>query len=362
MNDKIKDVIVTIVFLAIIIVFFIINIEKKDDVISISERRKLEQFPSFSVSKLFDGTFFEKFDKYTTDQFWKREDFRKLKISTEFNVFKKQDYNDMYVYDGYIIEQIYPLNSSSLNNFTNKLNYIHDRYLTENNKSYFTIVPDKNYFVDENNLKIDYTEMENTLTQNLKFAKYINIFDKLELSDYYKTDAHWKQENLLKVANEIAEKMNIDINLKYENVKVDNFEGGYSGRIPVDKQNDEIRILTNDILENCTVYNYETNKQTNIYDMTKKNGLDKYDVYLSGATSLMVIENPNSTEKRELIVFRDSFASSLIPLLVKSYSKITLVDTRYISPKILDRYIEFSNQDILFVYSTLIINNSVSLK
>ena len=96
--------------------------------------------------------------------------------------------------------------------------------------------------------------------------------------------------------------------------------------------------------------------------MTKKNGLDKYDVYLSGATSLMVIENPSSTEERELIVFRDSFASSLIPLLVKSYSKITLVDTRYISPKILDRYIEFSNQDILFVYSTLIINNSVSLK
>lgn len=362
MSDKIKDIIVTMVFLGIIIVLFIINVVKKDDTISISERRKLEQFPSFSVSKLFDGTFSEKIDKYVTDQFWKREDFRKLKINFQFDILKKQDYNYMYVYNGYIIEQIYPLNNNSINNFTNKMNYIKNRYLTKENKSYFTIVPDKNYFVNENNLKINYAEMENILTKDLEFAKYIKIFNKLELSDYYKTDAHWKQENLINVANEIAEKMNIDVKLNYKNVKIDNFEGGYSGRILLDKQNDEIRILTNDVLENCIVYNYETNKQTNIYDMTKKNGLDKYDVYLSGASSLIAIENPNSTSKRELIVFRDSFASSLIPLLVKSYSKITLVDTRYISPKILDKYIEFSNQDILFVYSTLIINNSVSLK
>ena len=62
------------------------------------------------------------------------------------------------------------------------------------------------------------------------------------------------------------------------------------------------------------------------------------------------------------MVFRDSYASSLIPLLVSGYKKITVVDTRYISPKILNEYINFSNQDILFIYSILVINNSTSLK
>ena len=43
-------------------------------------------------------------------------------------------------------------------------------------------------------------------------------------------------------------------------------------------------------------------------------------------------------------------------------NKITLIDTRYISPKILSQYIEFNDQDILFLYSTSIINNSYTLK
>lgn len=92
------------------------------------------------------------------------------------------------------------------------------------------------------------------------------------------------------------------------------------------------------------------------------NSLDKYDIYLSGATSLLTIENEDSSNDKELIIFRDSYGSSLAPLLVQAYRKITIVDTRYISPKLLSKYIEFKNQDILFIYSTILINNSFSLK
>ena len=65
---------------------------------------------------------------------------------------------------------------------------------------------------------------------------------------------------------------------------------------------------------------------------------------------------------KELIIFRDSFGSSITPLILTGYSKVTLVDTRYMSPKLINQYIKFANQDILFMYSTLIINNSSSLK
>ena len=92
------------------------------------------------------------------------------------------------------------------------------------------------------------------------------------------------------------------------------------------------------------------------------NSLDKYDVYLSGATPLLTINNPNSDNNKELIIFRDSFGSSITPLILTGYSKVTLVDTRYMSPKLINQYIKFTNQDILFMYSTLIINNSSSLK
>ena len=78
--------------------------------------------------------------------------------------------------------------------------------------------------------------------------------------------------------------------------------------------------------------------------------------------SLISIENAENKKGRELVVFRDSYASSLIPLIIEGYSKITLVDTRYISPKILDNYIDFDNQDIYFLYSALLINDSYSMK
>ena len=96
--------------------------------------------------------------------------------------------------------------------------------------------------------------------------------------------------------------------------------------------------------------------------MNKINSLDKYDIYLSGGVSLLEITNQEASTEKELIVFRDSYGSSIVPLLVPSYKKITVVDTRYISPKLLKNYIEFSDQDVLFIYSTLLINSSGTLK
>ena len=89
---------------------------------------------------------------------------------------------------------------------------------------------------------------------------------------------------------------------------------------------------------------------------------DLYDVFLSGAKSLLTIENPNAATDRELIVFRDSFGSSMVPLLARDYAKVTLVDIRYMSPTILGNFVEFGGQDVLFLYSTLVLNNSETIK
>ena len=362
MSNKIKNIVVTISFLFVIITMFIVNLIKQDTDVSLAERRKLQQFPKISTNELFKGSFFEKFEKYTMDQFAQREAFRSLKTIIEMEVLKKQDSNNIYKYDGKLIEQIYPLNEKSIVNLSKKMNEINQRYLNETNKIYYTIVPDKNYFANSNHLKLDYTKMQEIVADNVKWAKYINIFDCLDLSCYYATDSHWKQEQLQTVVDKIADNMNLKIENNYEEKKVIDFKGVYSGQFPIEIGSDEIRILTNEMIENCTVYNHETGKKTKIYDMSKINAPDKYDIYLSGATPLLTIENPKAKQNKELIAFRDSYGSSLVPLLVEEYSNITVIDTRYISPKILDEYIDFENKDVIFIYSTLLINNSTSLK
>ena len=74
------------------------------------------------------------------------------------------------------------------------------------------------------------------------------------------------------------------------------------------------------------------------------------------------MENPNATTDRELILFRDSFGSSLAPYFLQGYKTVTLVDIRYVSSSLLEKFISFHGQDILFAYSTLILNNSSTMK
>lgn len=362
MTDKIKNIVVTVLFVGIIIAVCGINIIKKDTLISVSERRKLEQLPKLSQKSVFDGTYFKKLDSYTTDQFIYRDMFRRLKVYTELKVFNKSDYNKLYEYEGYVINETYPLNENSVKYLARKVNEIYTRYLNGTNNIYFTIVPDKNYFVDDGNLKLDYAKMESMLVSSLNYAKYIDIMDTLVLSDYYKTDTHWKQENLVKVAGKILNAMGISMNTEFTQKEVTDFNGVYSGQFPITNEQDKIYVLTNNVLENMTVYNHETKTTSDVYNMDKMSSMDKYDIYLSGAVSLLEINNKMSDTGKELIVFRDSFGSSLVPLLCEEYSKVWVVDTRYISPKILGEYIDFTEKDVLFMYSTLVMNESTGLK
>ena len=140
------------------------------------------------------------------------------------------------------------------------------------------------------------------------------------------------------------------------------FYGVYHGQSALSLKPDTITYLTNDVIDAATVFNFETQKTSAVYDLDKFNGKDPYDVFLSGAQAYLVIENPNATDDRELVIFRDSFGSSLTPLLIEAYSKITVLDTRYIMSQMLGHVVDFSSvDDVLFIYSASIINNSTAL-
>ena len=94
----------------------------------------------------------------------------------------------------------------------------------------------------------------------------------------------------------------------------------------------------------------------------KAAGKDPYDLFLSGASPLLTLTSPQADTERDLIVFRDSFAGSLIPLLLEGYRTITLVDIRYIASDQLAEHITFRDQDILFCYSSTILNAAGTLR
>lgn len=358
MQDKTKNVIITIGFITVLLIVFIINLIIEDKEISITERRKLVQFPEITMQKLFSGDVTKKWEEYAVDQFFARNFFRSVKSFYNINIFRQKDNNKLFEKDGAIYKIEYPLKEENVKKSSNKINEIYNKYLQGMNV-YYAIIPDKNYYLENDiHLKMDYNELKEIMESELNI-KYINIWDDLELNDYYNTDIHWKQENLLKVVNVIQKEMNINtLHVNYDKKIIGNFYGTYYGQLGIQVPPDNIYILTNETLENCITYNYETKKSSKVYDETIKSN-DKYDIYLSGATPIISIENPNATTQKELLLFRDSFGSSIAPLFVESYSKITLIDIRYISSKILDNYIKFDNQDVLFLYSTLVLNQDI---
>lgn len=333
-----------------------------------SERRKLKQFPKLTVETVISGKFASDFEKYTLDQFPMRDSFRTLKSISSFYVFAQKDNNGIYIADGYANKIEYPLNENSIISAADKFEYLYEKYMKNKNMNIIlSVVPDKGYFLAEENgyPSLDYEKLIKIIKENTEFAEYVDIIDTLELSDYYKTDTHWKQECILDTAKRLAEALGIadDISGNYEEKTADvPFYGVYYGQSALPLKSDSISYLTNDVLESCTTYNIETEKTTGVYDMEKLNSRDPYEMFLSGAVSVLYIENPNAKTDKELIAFRDSFGSSIIPLLAEGYSKITLIDTRYIASDLVGEYVEFEDQDVLFLYSTLILNSSAILK
>ena len=352
-----KHKIITFLFVGYLVTFSVLHIAFEDSQISSTERRPLAVFPDFELT----SEYITKVEKYLLDHFPYRSTYRSIKATFNYDILNRLDNNGIYLKDNYIFKSDYPTNKESINNFINKTNQIKD-LLTKDNKAYIMIVPDKNYYLEDKNfLKIDYDYIYNEIN-DLNMTN-IDIRNILALEDYYQTDTHWKQENLDKVVFEMSKKMNFKYTKQnYTKNEYNNFYGVYYGESAVKREPEKLTYLTNNIINSAEVKYLENSTLTEVYSINKLTSLDSYEVYLDGASSFIEITNTNSTTDKELIIFRDSFGSSITPLLIKYYSKITVIDNRYINSSNLTNLIAFSNQDVLFLYSTLIVNKSNTLK
>lgn len=336
--------------------------------ISVSERRKLEQPPKLTIDSVISGEFMTDFQNYATDQFPMRDSFRKLKATVAFDVFNQKDNNNIYIADGHAVKIEYPLNQKSVDNAVKRFNKIYEKYLRDtDSKVYLSIVPDKHYYLAAKHSypRMNYERLIDAVRRGTNFAEYIDITGCLSIDDYYRTDPHWRQEKIIGAADKISQAMGASaVNYQdyREAVAEENFYGAYYGQSALPLDSESINYLTNEILEKCTVYNAETDTTGGIYDFDKLKGYDQYDFFLSGASPIIKITNPSADQKSHLVVFRDSFGSSIVPLLVEGYSEITLLDIRYISSDMLENYVDFDNCDVLFLYSTSVLNNSSTLK
>ncbi len=374
MNNKTKNIVICAVMAVFMFGFSLLCLFMPKPEFLDSERRKPAQFPDLTWESItkdgndYGNSFMKKFDdNYTPDNFPFRDAFRSIKGFVVNYVFRHTDKDGVFMEDGYIAEMQDTLNEDSIANAADRFTYVYERYLKDKGiKPYFSIVLDKAYFLAEQNgyLSMDYEEFIDKMVGSMEFAEYIDITGALSIEDYYKTDTHWRQEHLVDVAKLLVDGMGGNHDSKYEVNTLDHpFYGVYSGRVgrPVDPET--IYYLTNANMANVKVTDHQNGgKQISLYDMVKATGKDPYDMFLSGELSYVTIENPNAKTDRELVIFRDSYGRSLIPLMVDDYAKITVLDIRYLPTTLLGNLVNFENQEVLFLYSTLVLNNSSEIR
>ena len=297
--------------------------------------------------------------------------------------------SEYYVADEKIVAISPALDTKSVTRATDRFRFLYDTYLAPNDMHpYVAIVPDKSYYLADpkGRGQMDYEALFALTYSQMDYADPIDLTAMVDGDSYYRTDSHWRQECLAPVAECISKATGITETaspegnpaneLTYDTLfAADGFVGSYGEAITQASgwerekfaaiKPDAVYYLTNEILDQAIVLNYDNDSRSGLYDWEKLTERNPYDFFLSGASALMYIESPAALTDRQLVVFRDSYGSSLIPLLTPYYREILVVDIRYTMSDRLGERVDFANwagADALYLYSTTLLNRSISLK
>lgn len=365
--NKTKNILILTVFCAVIFGFAAAHLLLPDGDVSYSERRKLEQVPGITAETLISGEYMEAVESYLLDQFPLRDTLRRVKAYTLFYAFGQSDNNGLWLSDGHVFKDEGETNEKQVGYGAQLIASVCERYLAGLDV-YYSIIPDKTYYaVGAGHPVPDYDRLLEIMQSGVGDIEYIDIFDCLELSDYYRTDSHWRQERIFDVAEKLASSMGSSDRLtpgsEYTAVTLSPFFGVYLGQSALPAEPDELIYLESEHTKTSVVTGAEFDGEKPVYTTGLFEGMDGYDVFLNGAQAILTVECPDAETEKELIIFRDSFGSSLAPLFTGAYSKITLVDLRYASSSIIGDYVDFSaDADVLFLLSTGLLNSSMLMR
>lgn len=345
MKNKIHKIILVAAFFLFLVampVLTFINLPKEDKPFSENENRTLAGFPEISFEAYVDKSAMTGFEDWFSDRFFGREEWIKLKNSTERfigktevnGIFTVED-RMMQVWKGYNKEFI-DKNLAAINKFTEKNSDIPVYFMLAptSQEIYSGLLPECTPIGSQQ-------EMSNYCRENLECG-YIDIFPALKShSDeyiYYRTDHHWTSYGAYLAYAEAAKSLGYQA-APLSAFDIEHASSDFRGTLYSKTLDDSI---TPDIID------YYHSKAENDLTLTINDGVsvkdydslyfreyldvkDKYSSFMGTNSPVMTITTEESNNEQSILIFKDSYAHSFIPFLTSHYSKITVLDMRYIN-------------------------------
>ena len=346
----------------------------KEREFSENENRYLAKMPGISWESIKKGEFQDGFEEYIKDQIV----FRDQWITVETAIQKaclNTDIGGAYVgKNGYDFEKITPddvdqkqvdKNVKAINNF---FDYACEKVGEDN--LYFVLVPTSGLVNSEklpkNAILFDQNAYMDDIFQQI--GSHVS-FDVRELFDqhkdtqlYYKTDHHWTTEGAFLAYQYWQERTgkNLTANSSSDLTTVTkSFRGSlYSKILDYDSAYDEIKVLKNTLDTEYTVI-ADGEDIGGIYQQDKLSEKDKYAYFMGGNYGEAVIHNEEAKDKGNLLLIKDSFANTMVPMLSADYENIYMIDLRYFAGHIPTYMKENNISEIMVLYN---ISNFISDK
>ena len=359
-----------IVFLCLVVCFCliigvggIINLFSKDREFSESENRVLASFPKLTLSSIADGSFMKGFETYMADQFVFRDRIISMKTYCDRLTGKREE-NGVYIGEnGFLIEKQSAYSKKKVKALTSSINAFMKKY--PDIEKMVAISPNASYiYADKLPKGIEMHNQFTELTAIMKRLKgenytFLNVSKALDsVTDkhqvFYKTDHHWTTRGAYATFRVLTDKWGLKRSaVKYQFLTVSSeFEGTLASKTGIHDIQDKVEICVPKNSKGSYVVTYESadRKTASLFEPEKIQQKNKYEVFLGGNYDKVVIDTVSSS-KNTLLIIKDSYANCMIPMLTPYFTRIVVVDPRYMTESIHTVMDEYNFTHALFLYN-----------
>lgn len=401
---KILQYPIAVLFALFISVFFLVDVFNSDRAFSEFENTSLAQKPAFSWSSFVDGSFGSKYVKYINEQFLGRDNWISMKAVADMGLGRIESHGVTYGDDHYLMEKLeivedqnYPANAGTnivkqtaldrSNGMVSSFLQMYDQPIT------FSLVPNS-YAILEDEVPTGFPGADQQAYTQQIYRTLSEVDDQLEIVDfsdalsqhkdeyiYYRTDHHWTTLGAYYAYVAYCEQKGltpVSLEELKEN-KVEDFYGTFYSKAKRPSQlADTITWYDVDVDEFAFVANLQQDKQlAQLGEVVQEDGLellrvdgmmdqrkfevrDKYAAFMWGNSGYVKIKSSHNLNHQEgktsrLLLFKDSYANSMIPYLTYNYDEIIVVDLRYMAKSTKElMQEEFDDIFVMYNFSTYV--------
>ncbi|MGN1115119.1 MAG: DHHW family protein [Candidatus Ornithomonoglobus sp.] len=369
---------ITFLFMLMLIGSAVVLMCPADTESVLAENREPQEFPAFSVSSVWSGSYMSQIDDYVNDNIGFRSRIMTLSdkiqscfgflpngmgkiISTtkDIGTGESQD-SHLVLYDGKIMEMF--LSSPEVEEqYADALNTVR-KALPDSVKMYSMLIPTQLEFSEPlySGVQDSQRKAIETVYGRLKNITAVDVYGRLSDASaagedyiYFRTDHHWTMNGsyLGYAAFMEAEGRKPEPKEDYRLKELGSFQGSLylkaKSQLPWDAYDDMFYYDTAengdfDMLMRAEDGITEYGTQSPVFDTNNCN----YNLFFGGDQPLMEITNNGRPDGKTIVIIKDSYANALIPWLLNDYYRLVVIDPRSFGGNLLDEVDRYDADEV----------------